>query len=487
MLLRGVLVSNAQELTTYVNDSLCQMLGYTKEEILGKPISDLIVQEDLEDHRKKMKNRVKGNAETYERRFRKKDGMTAWMFVSAKPILDENGAYAGSFGHLSDITQKKLEERNLHLLLKTQTELAQVTSIDEAYKLMGSRIKEIIPEGIVGTTSMDEEKGLIKIKYLFGMENLSNELMEEFKFDPRSIQYPLKNAPFIELMTLNSSRLQVFAGDLYLLLSKKIPKTVCKALERRMEINHIYMMGMIAESRYFGGVVIMSKFDLSSFAEVIESLVNQTSLVIKHLQADLDKEQSQERLLVTFNAIEDGYWDWDVPTGQITVNDKWYTMLGYKPGEFPSDYENFLKLLHPDDLDITNQEIKKATEASDKKFNMEFRLLTKSGDYKHINSRGKLIGFSPAGDPTRMVGTHIDITDRKNLEKKREVFYETQRKLLQVSNLEELYALTGNCLIRLLPDGYVVFTRFDDENQVIKIAGFTGSEKPWTNCLRIMV
>ncbi len=473
----GILVADTHELTTYLNDSVCLLLGYSREELLGKPISTFFYQEDLEDHRKKMKVRHQGVAETYERRFRKKDGTTAWMSISAKPILDDQGVYMGSFGHFSDITEKKLEESYLNLSLKTQTELAVVTSIDEAYRLMGSRIWELLPESIVGITSVDQVKDVVSINHIYGLSGIFDDLVKRYNLDPRKIKYHLKDAPFNDLQLFQSGKLHPYDGGLYQLLMKKIPLAVCKVAEKQLEIKHICMMGLVGEGRHFGSVVILSKLDPSMYAGIIESLVNQTSLVIKRLRADIEREKSQSSLQVTYNAMEDGYWDMDVQSGQITVNDKWYTMLGYKPGEFPSLYENFLKLLHPDDREVTNLEIQKATAAGDKTFNVEFRLKTKSGDYKDILSHGKLIGISASGEPTRMVGTHIDITDRKNHEKSREVFYETQRKLLQISDLEELYSLAGNCLMRLLPDGYVVFTRFDDSNNVIKIVGFFGFGK----------
>jgi len=475
--LEGVWVTNAQDKTTYVNASLCNLLGYSLEEMINLPISKFLFKEDLKDHAQKIHDRKNGITDSYERRLIKKDGSHIWMLFSAKPLHDENGKFAGSFVHLIDISDKKRRDRLIQLVTEAQLSLAQVSNIDEVYELIGRKIKEMIPEGIVGTTTVDEARQVIYITNLYGIGQTFFDLVKKFNIDPIKIAYPLKDAPIYELSIFRSGKLQSFEGGLYPLLMKKIPKGVCKVVEKQLKINQIRMMGLVSEGKHFGGVAVLSEGDLSPYSTAIESIVYQATQVIKRLRSEQVKELSESRLRSTFDAIADGYWDWDIPTGQIVTNDKWYSMLGYHPDEFPATYDNFIKLIHPEDLNHTVRQIEEALRNLDFQYNIEFRLRMKSGEYKYVQSRGKVITTAGDHKPLRMVGTHSDISSRKILEQDRLLFYETQKKLLQVSTLDELYQLTGNCLTKMLKNGYVVMTSFDEIQKVVKVTGFFGFGK----------
>lgn len=475
--LEGVWVTNNQDITTYVNSSLCRLLGYSEKELLNQKVSKFLYKEDLKDHEQKILERKNGKTDSFERKFLKKDGTLIWMLLSAKPLLDAQGEYAGSFVHLIDITEKKRRDHLIQLVTETPLRLAQVSEIDQVYDLIGRIIKDMIPEGIVGTTDVDDTHQEIRITNLFGIDQVYSDLVRKFNIDPTKIKYPLKDAPDYELRLFRSEKLQVFEGGLYPLLMKKIPKSVCKVVEKQLHINQIRLMGLVSEGKHFGGVVVMSENDLSSYTSAIESIVYQATQVIKRLRSERVTELSEARLRSTFDAIEDGYWDWDIPTGMFVTNDKWFTMLGYQPGEFLATFDSFKALLHPDDKNNTLIKIEAALQNPLLQYNLEFRLRMKSGEYKYVQSRGKVITTTEGDTPLRMVGTHSDISERKNLEQDRLLFYETQRKLLQVVTLDDLYQLIGNCLTKLLPNGYVVFTRFDEVQKVVKVAGLFGFGK----------
>ena len=136
----GIWEFNEQDATTCVNRRMAAMLGYEPEEMLGRRMGDLMFQEDLADLPARLTARRQGRAERYEQRFRRKDGSTVWLQVSATPILDAEQAFKGSFGMLTDITQRRLAEGELrkhreHLedLVKHRTEeLAEAKARAEA-------------------------------------------------------------------------------------------------------------------------------------------------------------------------------------------------------------------------------------------------------------------------------------------------------------------------------------------------------------------
>jgi PAS domain S-box-containing protein len=99
--------------TNFVNDRMTQMLGYSAEEMLGNPGSAFMFEEDVAAYLERMASRQQGMSEQYETRFRRKDGQALWAVVSATPVFEENLRFEGSFGMVTDITERKQAEQAL--------------------------------------------------------------------------------------------------------------------------------------------------------------------------------------------------------------------------------------------------------------------------------------------------------------------------------------------------------------------------------------
>jgi len=132
-------------------------------------------------------------------------------------------------------------------------------------------------------------------------------------------------------------------------------------------------------------------------------------------RSERERQESQERLRLTLEATNDGLWDWNIPTGQTVFSPRYYTMLGYEPYEFPQNYASWKSLIHPEDVDAVEKAIQDHI-ARKGGGAIELRMRTKSGDWRWILTRGKEIERDPDGRPIRMVGTHTDITELRNMQ-----------------------------------------------------------------------
>ncbi len=109
----GIWALDENENTIFVNPRLCEMLGYTKDELLGKSLRLFIpnsMKTIINGNRSK---RAKGIKEMYELQLYKKDGAIIYTEVKAAPILDDSHNYRGSFAYITDITSKKVAEQQL--------------------------------------------------------------------------------------------------------------------------------------------------------------------------------------------------------------------------------------------------------------------------------------------------------------------------------------------------------------------------------------
>jgi len=109
----GLLIRNERDAITYVNEKLCQMWGYSREEIIGHPSTDFLDIPNQNILREQRIKRRQGSHEPYEITWTTKDGSKVPTIMSPKAVFDEQGSFKGSFGVLTDITNRKQAEDTL--------------------------------------------------------------------------------------------------------------------------------------------------------------------------------------------------------------------------------------------------------------------------------------------------------------------------------------------------------------------------------------
>jgi PAS domain S-box-containing protein len=125
--------------------------------------------------------------------------------------------------------------------------------------------------------------------------------------------------------------------------------------------------------------------------------------------------ESEQRLALALRASHEGVWDWNVETGAVWYSSRWREMLGYTDSEIEPRASAFEDLLHPDDR-VRYRDAVQAVLRGECEYEMEFRLRHKNGHYVDILSCGFPLRRQPDGPIVRIVGTHLDLTERKRAE-----------------------------------------------------------------------
>ncbi len=126
-----------------------------------------------------------------------------------------------------------------------------------------------------------------------------------------------------------------------------------------------------------------------------------------------DIKNSEQRLDLALKGADLGLWDWNIQTGHVIFNERWAEMLGYKLDEIDPHVSTWEKLVHPEDLPWISKVLTDHLEGRTPIYETEHRLLTKSGEWKWILDRGKVLEWDENKKPLRATGTHLDINEKK--------------------------------------------------------------------------
>ncbi|GEP10587.1 hypothetical protein MGN01_24320 [Methylobacterium gnaphalii] len=147
---------------------------------------------------------------------------------------------------------------------------------------------------------------------------------------------------------------------------------------------------------------------------------------------------SEERLSLALDSGSDGLWDLDLTTGEIELSSHWFDMLGYRANEIVPHINTWHHLVHPEDAERSRRLFLDHLAGLTPAYECEYRLRRKSGGYVWTLARGKAVARDQNGRALRVVGTHIDITRRK----------EAELKIAHMANHDALTGLPNRALFR---------------------------------------
>jgi PAS domain S-box-containing protein len=169
---------------------------------------------------------------------------------------------------------------------------------------------------------------------------------------------------------------------------------------------------------------------------LIESFIDITER--KRMENELQKtknvaEESAQRLEFVLEGSNDATWEWDMITNEGVINARYYEMTEFTPGEVDTNYDFFMKTVHPDDVPEVLRRVKEHIEGRVGTYETHYRMVTKTGKQRHVLGRGKIVKYDADGRPTKMAGVVSDITELKRL----------SDEVNRIHNLESIGLLAG--------------------------------------------
>jgi PAS domain S-box-containing protein len=188
--------------------------------------------------------------------------------------------------------------------------------------------------------------------------------------------------------------------------------------------------------------------DLLQHQENLEETIANRTRDLRHeveerMAAEAALRESEERFDFAMRGATDGLWDWNFRTDDLFLSPRWKSMLGYEPEELPANFKTWIHLVHPEDFQDLKAYFRRTIQTREPLFEREYRMRHKQGHLVHILSRAFLV-YDGEGKLARMVGTHVDITERKKHE--RELAQEAgRRKLLMDQSNDGIVIMNQEC------------------------------------------
>ncbi|MCB9451384.1 MAG: PAS domain S-box protein [Anaerolineaceae bacterium] len=363
-----ILKMDTQAHVTFATPSLVELLGYTPEEAITKDGFDIVHPDDADRVRQIMLDALQSGATSYnlEERLRHKDGHYVWVEAASNIIFDPmTHAPIEMIGVLRDVTERKQAEQALQ-----ESEARYIDLYENA------------PDMHVAV-------------------NMSTELIEQCN------QTLVETLGYAKDEIIGRSILDMYYPDCW--------KEVEMIFQQFAETGSVYDQEL--QLRKKDG----SKLDVSLSSTAIRdedgNILRCRSTwrdISEHKKAAEALRESEQRLGLAVRAAKLGIWDWN-PQTDVMVRDDMTRELYNIDTKRPSNYEEWLQCLHPEDRDRIDGE-NQAALRGESEYNVEFRIVHSNGSIRHIQSMAH-VHRDENGTPTRMIGLNLDITERKQVEK----------------------------------------------------------------------
>jgi PAS domain S-box-containing protein len=132
--------------------------------------------------------------------------------------------------------------------------------------------------------------------------------------------------------------------------------------------------------------------------------------------AERQLQQSRQRMQLALDGTEQGFWEFDLSTTKVHYGDNWHKILGYGPEESTFDYEWYVSRIHPESFPVFEKAISDCLSGQANHIDWEYQIRDKSGQWQWVHALGTFAEPDEKGIPTKVIGTHRNITPRKRAE-----------------------------------------------------------------------
>jgi diguanylate cyclase (GGDEF)-like protein/PAS domain S-box-containing protein len=404
----GMVLNDKDGTLLEVNQAYLDIIGYTNDEVHKLTFWDVTPENYQEQENSQLKSlKEQGKYGPYEKEYIHKDGHLVPVILNGVAVIgSDNEAYTWSSIH--DITDRKQVE----LREKSRSHVLELITSDEELPV----ILESIIRGV-------EEENSVMLCSILLLDVESKHLLSGAA--PSLPNFYNKAINGIEIgLEFGSCSAAAFTNERVIVedIQKSPYWTSYKELASKARLKACWSEPIRSTKGKVLGTFAVYHHEIYQPTEeniiLIEQATSLASIAIEKIQANLALKASDEQMQLVLAGAELGFWDWNIITSKVERNERWATMLGYTYKELEHTTHQWADFVHPQDRDRAWKSINDVLEGRSKSHSLEYRMLTKKGDYIWVHDQANVMQRHCDGKPLRMSGTHSDITSRKLAEEK---------------------------------------------------------------------
>ena len=368
-----VFVINSSGTLTYVSSVVEPLFGYLPHEVVGHHFTDYMLEKDIPEAVQLFNKTLQHNPgnHVFEFKLKRKDNSLFDGEIHIQWNHDQENR--GMIGLIRDISDRKHQERIRQeyeqTLLENQQFLQSIFN-DINFSVF---VVDVLPDGT----------------YRYKEHNAMN----------------AKLSSLIHVDFSGKTPEEAFGSEAAKILNKNYDACV----QAGMPVEYTEFVPFLGKQMWWQTALNPVR-DASGH---IHRIIGTTSDITEQKMEESKAQELSKRYEATIEAAQIGTWDWNVQTGEVILNDRWFTMIGYSPEELaPVSIQTWMDIAHPDDYRESMVKVEKLFNGEAHYYELECRMKHKNGTWVWVLDRGSLLNRTEDGKPLRMLGTHIDITER---------------------------------------------------------------------------
>ncbi len=417
----------------FVNNRACEVAGYSEDELYQMSIWKLIHPEDREEVKQLGKRRQEGYdvPKTYSARIITKEEDVKHLEFSMSTV--SYGDTKAIMGSARDVTEQKIveEERKkyiheLRTINETVTEASRMQEIDEICHLLADSVHSLNKDSYVAISLYDRKLDAITLRALAGFEGESEEVNNVMRKLKEFTGHSSEMGEEAKLYT--TGKLEKVPGGLYGLLIGKLPRERCQEIEKLLRIDSLYTVGFSLGNEPYGGIIILTRGEVQH-QTVVETLASHFSVILHRRQAEELLKDSEKKYRLLVENLNEGIWVIDREGYTTFINPKMAQILGYSEKEMLG--EHLFSFMDEEGVEDAKNYMERRKEGI--KEQLEFEFIRKNGERIHTVLETSPI-YAEDGNYNGAIAGVVDITERKQMEKRLKESEERYRNLFNYSN-----------------------------------------------------
>jgi len=369
-----------------INEAAVKNYGYSMDEFQNMKFSDLIYTSETTSSQTKFNQSFDAEPQKHY----KKDRSIIDVEVTSHSIVFEG--YDAELLLANDITEKLFFNTAIQSIVKETNHVA--------YNFLHPLVKEL--------------STLLKLKYIFiaKYNDESNSKLKTVALAMGGII--IEN---IEFDIIGTPCEMLLKQDLKIIdksVQQKFPKD---PLLQKLSIESYIGIPLFATSGKPLGVLVgmddkpMINYNVTN--NFLTIFASRAASELERIQIDEALRENEERLKLALKASGQGLYDLNLTTGVAKIDSAYASLLSYDPDKTTESHSEWLERLHPDDRNVVMKAFSDYVNKKSDGYIVEARQKTFTGEWKWILSMGKIVEYDDYGRPIRMVGTYLDVTERK--------------------------------------------------------------------------